>query len=144
MQWTDRIRQVKVLLVLSALAIAAASLVISHYLVRDLEAEEMRKMEVWAEVMRSLSEADETTDMALVLSVIESNNTIPVIVMGPDSTVQIYRNLILNYSSPEDSVNQLYAAALQMSRSHHVIPLSVGDGEYVHVYYDDSLLLRRL
>ena len=144
MQWTDRIRQVKILLVLSALAIAAASLVISHYLVRDLEAEEMRKMEVWAEAMRSLSEADETTDMALVLSVIESNNTIPVIVMGPDSTVQIYRNLILNYSSPEDSVNQLYAAALQMSRSHHVIPLSVGDGEYVHVYYDDSLLLRRL
>ena len=144
MQWTDRIRQVKILLVLSALAIAAASLVISHYLVRDLEAEEMRKMEVWAEAMRSLSEADETTDMALVLSVIESNNTIPVIVMGSDSTVQIYRNLILNYSSPEDSVNQLYAAALQMSRSHHVIPLSVGDGEYVHVYYDDSLLLRRL
>ena len=144
MQWTDRIRQVKILLVLSALVIAAASLVISHYLVRDLEAEEMRKMEVWAEAMRSLSEADETTDMALVLSVIESNNTIPVIVMGSDSTVQIYRNLILNYSSPEDSVNQLYAAALQMSRSHHVIPLSVGDGEYVHVYYDDSLLLRRL
>ena len=87
MQWTDRIRQVKILLVLSALAIAAASLVISHYLVRDLEAEEMRKMEVWAEAMRSLSEADETTDMALVLSVIESNNTIPVIVMGSDSTV---------------------------------------------------------
>ncbi len=144
MQWTDRIRQVKILLVLSAVIIGAASLIISHYLVRDLEVEEKRKMEVWAEAMRSLSEADETTDMALVLSVIESNNTIPVIVMNGDSTVQIYRNLLLRYSTPEDSVSKLYAAVNQMSRQHHVIPLSLGDGEYVCVYYDDSLLLRRL
>ena len=144
MQWTDRIRQVKILLVLSAVVIGAASLIISHYLVRDLEIEEKRKMEVWAEAMRSLSEADETTDMALVLSVIESNNTIPVIVMNQDSTVQIYRNLLLRYSTPEDSINKLYAAVNQMSRQHHVIPLSLGEGEYVCVYYDDSLLLRRL
>ena len=144
MQWTDRIRRVKILLVLSAVIIGAASLIISHYLVRDLEVEEKRRMEVWAEAMRSLSEADENTDMGLVLSVIESNNTIPVIVMDQDSTVQTYRNLVLRYSTPADSVDKLYEAVRRMSRQHHVIPLSLGDDEYVCVYYDDSLLLRRL
>ena len=37
MQWTDRIRQVKILLVISAIVIAVVSLLVSHYLVRDLQ-----------------------------------------------------------------------------------------------------------
>lgn len=40
MIWTDRIRQVKILLVSAAIVIAAASLAISHFLVADLENEE--------------------------------------------------------------------------------------------------------
>ena len=48
MQWTDRIRQVKILLVVVAAVIAVASLLISHFLVRDLSKEERNRMEVWA------------------------------------------------------------------------------------------------
>ena len=43
MQWTDRIRQVKIVLVVAAVFIAVASLFISNYLVRDLSAEEIRR-----------------------------------------------------------------------------------------------------
>ena len=50
MQWTDRIRQVKIILVVAAVLIAVASLFISHYLVRDLSVQERQKMEVWAEL----------------------------------------------------------------------------------------------
>ena len=46
MQWTDRIRQVKLILVVAAILIAVVSLVVSHYLIRDLENEERNKMEV--------------------------------------------------------------------------------------------------
>ena len=70
MQWTDRIRQVKILLVVSAIIIAGASLLISHYLVRDLQVEETSKMEVWAQAMNAFNNADETTDLSLVTSVI--------------------------------------------------------------------------
>ena len=52
MQWTDRIRQVKILLVMAAVIIAVASLVVSDILVKDLAEEEHGKMEVWAEAMR--------------------------------------------------------------------------------------------
>ena len=67
MMWTDRIRQVKIILVVAAVLIAVASLVVSHFLVRDLANEERSRMEVWAEAMRSLNMADDNTDLQLVL-----------------------------------------------------------------------------
>ena len=70
MQWTDRIRQVKIILVIAAVVIAVASLLVSHFLVLDLSKEERHRMEVWAQALHALNEADETTDLSLVLSVI--------------------------------------------------------------------------
>ena len=93
MQWTDRIRQVKIVLVVTAIVIAVASLAVSHLLVKDLQREERNKMEVWAQAMQTLQEADETTDLALVLSVIQGNKTIPVIVLDSDEQVMDYRNV---------------------------------------------------
>ena len=68
MQWYDRIRQVKFLLVATAIVIAVGSLIISNYLVRDLALGEHQNMEVWAEAMRTLNNADENTDVTLVLN----------------------------------------------------------------------------
>ena len=62
MQWTDRIRQVKIILVLAAIVIAVTSLIISNIFVKDLAKEERNKMEIWADAMRSFNMADETTD----------------------------------------------------------------------------------
>lgn len=76
MQWTDRIRQVKILLVLAAIFIAVASLLISHSLIRDLAQQERSKMEVWAEAMRTLSEADDSADLSLVLKVLEDRKSV--------------------------------------------------------------------
>ena len=92
MQWTDRIRQVKIFLVIAAIFIALASLIVSHFLVKDLAIEEHNKMEVWAEAMRTLNKADENTDLNLVLKVINGNNTIPVIVVDPSGTVQTFQD----------------------------------------------------
>ena len=68
------------MLFVAAIVLAVLSLVVSHYLVRDLYAEERSKMEIWSEAMRALSNADENADLNLVLKVINDNNTIPVIV----------------------------------------------------------------
>ena len=116
MQWTDRIRQVKIILVMAAVIIAVASLLVSHFLVRDLSVE---------------NEADETTDLSLVLSVMEGNNTIPVIVMNSEGGIDDYRNI-------EDSAHI-------ESYMHSMI--NAGDtiriGQQL-VCYDDSIMLKRL
>lgn len=103
MQWTDRVRQIRMLLVIVAVVIAVVSLSVSHILVDDLSKEERNKMEVWAQALHALSNADENTDLTLVLSVIRGNNTIPVIVMDAGGNVTDYRNVKVNARNEEGS-----------------------------------------
>lgn len=155
MQWTDRIRQVKVILVVAAALICAASLVWSHRLVTKLSQEERGKMEVWAEAMRSFSNDDGTGDISLELAVMAGNNTIPVIVLGPDGSVYDFRNIELRAESAADTTAQLKALAAQMKDDGHVIPVRLdlpsdieADGtttsEVLEVCYDESTLIKRL
>ena len=148
MRLTDSIRQVKILLIVAAIVIAAASLVASHFLVRDLAIEEKNRMEVWAEAMRSLNTADENTDLNLVLKVIDENNNIPVIVMDDKGTVQTYRNVSLYGSNLPDSLQMASHLARNMKASGHVIRIYLDEnnknGEFIDVCFDESLMIKRL
>ena len=131
MQWTDRIRQVKIILVVAAIIIAVASLLVSHFLVRDLSIEERHRMEVWAEALHSLNEVEEGPALSLVLSVMEGNNTIPVIVVNSEGGVDDFRNI-------EDTVNvEDYARRMQIAGD------TIRVGSQL-VCYDESLMLKRL
>ena len=142
MQWTDRIRQIKIILVFSAIVIAAVSLLVSHYLVRDLQAEEQAKMEVWAQAMHTYNNADEETDLSLVTSVIESNNTIPVIVTDEEGNVADWRNIDIEGS---DTLAFVAAYAQRMRGAGNVIRIQLeGTADYLYVCYDESVMLRRL
>lgn len=141
MQFID-IRRIKVVLVLSAIVIAVASLYISHQLVRDLSMEERLRMEVWAEAMRAFNTADEKTDLNLVLKVLNANNTIPVIVVGEAGDIQTYRNIDV---ASNDSVSFLYKRLEHLKQYESVIRINLSPGsDYIDVYYEDSLMLTRL
>ena len=148
MQWTDRIRQVKVFFVVAAIFIAVASLLVSHYLTHDLEFEEKTKMEVWAEAMRTLNKADENTDLNLVLKVINENNTIPVIVMDNANHIQTFRNLKIRGSKNyEDTLAYVNQVASRLKNADRRIVISLDDSvakDKIYVYYDDSVMLKRL
>ena len=143
-------RQLKIALILAAVAIAAASLVVSHYLVRDLENEERARMEIWAEAMHTLSTADENADLNLVLKVLEQNHNIPVIVTDTNEEVQISRNVTSVTSvkdiTREDSLARLKKMAKAMEAQGRVIKVQIGEEnkDFLKVCYDDSLLLTRL
>lgn len=147
MQWTDRIRQVKIILVLAAIIIAVASLIVSNNLVKKLADEEHNKMEVWAEAMRSLNKADENTDLNLVLKVINENNTIPVIVTDSKRNVQIYRNVDLKGVNFEDSMKNAEDISSKLLDDGRYIRIYLDDSlktDYINVCYDDSVILKRL
>lgn len=153
MQWTDQIRRVKIFLVLAAVIIAVASLVVSHLLIRDLAKEEHNKMAVWAEAMRTLNNADENTDINLVLKVINGNNTIPVIVLDSNGDVQAYRNIDLKTCKTEaDSVQRVEELGKEMLLERQVIRIALNEDadsisrsdDYINVCYADSVMLRRL
>ena len=146
MIWTDRIRQVKILLVSAAIIIAAASLAISHFLVTDLENEEKNRMAVWAEAMRTLNNADEKTDLNLVLKVINENNTIPVVVLDSQGNAQVFRNVTLSGADFNDSLkNAALLGKTFLRKGRHIkIMLNKKNNEYIQVCYDESLMLKRL
>lgn len=147
MQWTDRIRQVKIILVLAAIVIAVTSLIISNIFVKDLAKEERNKMEIWADAMRSFNMADETTDLGLVLKVMNDNNTIPVIVLDNKGLVQICRNVDVGNRSEKDSVAYVSHLGKRLYDTGRFIRISMDDANkkaYVDVCYDDSTILKRL
>ena len=144
MQWIDRMRQVKILLVVMAVVMSVGSLVISHFLVRDLKHEEQRKMEIWAEAMRSLNSADEYTDLTLVLTVLNSNSTIPVVVLDREGEVQDYRNIPLREESADEQMRAVKRKAQSMMDAGRVIRVYLSSADYMEICYADSLLLRRL
>ena len=146
MQWTDRIRQVKIFLVVAAILIAVASLLVSRYLTRDLAEQERSKMQVWAEAMKSLSAADENTDLSLVLKVLDENHTIPVVVLDSDGAVTEYRNIEVKARNGKDSTNYVTSLGQQLKASGQVIRISLSKNhnDYIDVCYDDSLMLKRI
>ena len=147
----DGVRRVKRILVAGAVLIVVASLWVSHGLISDLKNEEQTKMGVWAEAMRSLTSADETTDLNLVLRVINDNHTIPVIVTDEKGRVTTSRNLRLRYRTSRDSVKQVNEALARLKAGGHSMRISLGTDEVgdthttaLYIYYGQSLLLQRL
>lgn len=148
MQWTDRSKLVKTALIAAAVLIAAVSLMVSRTLVRDLSVEERNKMEVWSEAMRALIRADGTTDLSLVLKVINGNNSIPVIVLSESGDVMETRNISVREKS--DSLTAVKRMAEQMRQAGNYMRMELQSGEdgaeesSIYICYEESLMLQRL
>ena len=96
--------------------------------------------------MRSLSIADDNTDLNLVLKVINENNTIPVIVVDKRGKAQIFRNVLLQGRNYTDSLNDASHKAAIMKGSGKFVRIAIDNRshDYIDVCYDDSIILKRL
>ena len=145
MKWFANFRNVKYILIAIAAVIAAASLLVSNSLVKDLKAEEEKKMEIWAEAMNSLNRADANTDLALVLTVLNGNTTIPVVVTDSNGAISLHRNI--EFSAGADSLAVLMQMVADMRLRDQKIRVDLGTEEgcdYLEVCYSDSLILKQL
>ena len=142
MEWINRTRAVKIALIVIAMLLGVASLIFSNFLVRDLEREEATRMEIWTEAMRAFNNADESTDLTLVLTVIRGNNTIPVIVLDDRGGIESYSNVRIHGA---DTLGYLMHQAAAMRGAGNIIRMDMNEpGRYYEVCYDDSLMLKRL
>lgn len=146
MDWTDKIRRVKIVFVLTVILVAVSSLFVSKTLTDNLKREEHGRMEVWAEAMKSLSKADGNTDLSLVLKVLNENDYIPVILLDRRGNVTDYRNVSLRGVNRADSLRDARQLALNWIAEGHVIRVTIDnvDNSYINVCYDESLILKRL
>jgi two-component sensor histidine kinase len=132
----------KLVLLFFAVIIGFFSLVYTQNLVKSLKAEERKKIELWAEAMRLLiTSPDEGVFLTFLQSISENNNTIPVILTdGSDSIITI-RNFAPGKINDSHFLKHELA---KMKAKNPPIVIRLPDGEHQHIYYRDSIILRKL
>ena len=137
----DSRQLLKYLFIVAAVVIAIASVFVSDLLIKDLAREERQKIEVWAEATRVLTSEDPSLNMNLILQIIQGNTAIPVMLCNDRDSVMNYKNLEL----PEKNVDEFLQKKVQeLKKKKDPIVIDMEDGTYQYLYYDDSLILKRL
>ncbi|MDE6271784.1 MAG: HAMP domain-containing histidine kinase [Muribaculaceae bacterium] len=152
-----------IFLLLSIIAIIAVML-ISNNLVKALAQQERERMNIWAQATERLAHADADADFEFLLSIIEQNNSIPVMVADGDFNIMEFRNFRLpdGESNPSAGFDQLSpknrnyllkrlkapggdTPLREMAQKNpHFIEVKIYDDAYQYIYYEDSILLKRL
>ena len=123
------------------LVIVVLSVTFTTRLANKFAEEEHRKIELWAEATRQLVLADEDDNIDLILSVMEGNTTIPVYMV--DSAHQLL--LSRNVQEPKHNKEEFYQQRINNLRlSQEPIVVQVNEEVTQYIYYEDSILLRRL
>ena len=123
------------------LLIVVLSVSFTTRLANKFAEEEYRKIELWAEATRQLIMADEDDNIDLILSVMEGNTTIPVYMV--DSAHQLL--LSRNVREPKHNKEEFYQQRINNLRlSQEPIVVQVNEEVTQYIYYEDSILLRRL
>lgn len=152
-----------VFLIVSVVAVIII-LLISNNLVKELARQERERMNIWAQATERLAQAQENADYEFLLSIIQQNNSIPVLVADSDFNIIEYRNFRL----PE-KIEQTEGGFVELSeknraylikrlkapggdtpleemarKNDHFIRVEIYTNTYQYIYYEDSILLKRL
>lgn len=132
----------KLFLFIAAIGIGFFSLYITNNLVEELSQEERKKIELWSEAIRQLSEIrnfeDTLQNYSMVLQVIDNNTTVPVILTDENGKVIAFRNL---KDSDIDTEEKLQRTLNEMIASKEPIEVKLFDEVSHKLYYKDSTTL---
>lgn len=140
-------------------------LIISTNLVKELSTQERERMNIWASATEKMAQSDGNADFEFLLKIIAQNNSIPVMVTDADKNILEYRN----YELPDrisDGEHAVFSDLSEKNRKYlkkrldnamknrdfdrlvkedpHFIKVEVYPGINQYIYYEDSILLRRL
>lgn len=140
-----------------SVVVVSVFLLYSDSLVKDLSEQERERMQIWADATREIvnlgnSEAPAGTGVDFLLSIIERNRTIPVLLTDDDGEIIMQRNFSLPESpdslalfSLSDVNREFLMKKLDKLRdSPNVIEIDMGDAGRQWLYYEDSKVLKSL
>ena len=124
-----------------AVIIGVGSLFYTNRLVGQIKEEERKKIEHWAEATRLVVNEEDDDILNFLVSIIEENSTVPVILTDEDGNVTSYINLdSVKVSDPLYLEDQLE----KMKVKGDVIEFRFGESGRNYIYYRDSTILRKL
>lgn len=132
---------IKVSLFVLAVLIAFFTLWYTNELVRKLAREEQQKVKTWANATRLLASPDYDGDVDFLLTVVQQNNTIPVILADEAGYVTAYRNL----DSSKKWNELLFQKEIQkMKEENEPMVIEFLEGQKLIIYYENSIILQKL
>jgi signal transduction histidine kinase len=131
----------KLFLLLFAVLIGMLSLVYTNSLVGKLKKEERKNIELWAEATRLLAISDTTQNVEFLFSIIDNNNTVPVILTDENDVIISSKNFKTENS--EDST-YLKNALYKIKQNNEPILINLENGHYNLIYYKESIILTML
>ena len=137
----DTRQKIKTIFLLISVILVGGFLYVSNKLVHDLSIEERNKMEIWADATRAVASEDMNMDMGLILKIIQSNTSIPVIIADESDIIK----QTLNIKIPQDNPDKFLKKKLQdFKKGSNIIEIYLDKNTKQYLYYDDSILLKRL
>jgi nitrogen-specific signal transduction histidine kinase len=131
----------KLLLLLFAILIGMSSLFYTNNLVGRLKKEERKNIELWAEATRLLAISDSSQNVDFLFSIIDNNNTVPVILTDESDTIISAKNF-----DPEKTGNPHYLQKMlrKIKGKNNPLIIRLENGHYNLIYYKDSIILTML
>lgn len=137
----DSRQRLKFAFIFVAVLIAIASVVVSDLLIKNLAQEERQKIKVWSEATRVMTSANPSLNMNLILEIIQGNTSIPVILCAENDSLLTYNNIEV----PEINSDAFMATKIkELKGKNPPIVIDMEDGTFQYLYYDDSIMLKRL
>lgn len=137
----DSRQRLKFAFIFTAILIAIVSVVVSDMLIKNLAQEERHKIEIWSEATRVMTSENPSLNMNLILKIIQGNNSIPVILCNERDSVLSYNNIEI----PEKNVEKFMRDKVKELKDKNLpITIDMEDGTFQYLYYDDSIMLKRL
>lgn len=152
-----------IFLAISALAIIMF-LIVSNSLVKELAQQERERMDIWASATERLAKANVDSDFEFLLAIISQNNSIPVLVADSAYNILDFRNFRL--PDKQDPEIQTFEELSQKNKDYlterlkkagngrplkelaesdpHFIRVEIYVNAFQYIYYEDSILLKRL
>jgi two-component system, sporulation sensor kinase D len=138
---TTHIFQLKLVFIAVASAIALVSLFFTNKLVNELATEERNKVSIWAEATRMAASSSYQSDLTLVMRVLESNTTIPVVIVDGQDNYITSRNIV----EPKKGLNEFrHKYITNFKKKHTPIVITITPSIRQYIYYDDSVLIKEL
>jgi len=131
----------KLFLLLFAIAIGMGSLIYTDYLVTKLKTEERENIELWAEATRLISLPDTIQNLDFLSTIINNNNTVPVILTDESDNIISVRNFDEERSSDPEYLKKILNKIKEKNKP---IVNNLEKGHYNLIYYQDSIILTML
>ena len=131
----------KLFLLLFAVFIGLGSLIYTRNLVKKLKIEERENVELWAEATKLLSLSDTNQNIDFLSSIIDNNNTVPVILTDESDSIIGYRN----FDSEKIKDPRYFEKTLnKIKEKNNPIVITLGNNHFNLIYYKDSIILTML